>query len=121
MKIIILVISLIFTTTCFAQDIRMPKEQWLLNLEKIMIVQMCRPASPFLEIYKGNDCKKDIKALYRKCIKDVDNVKIPKFIKSVPQANRLGQILAECVSAHYAGGHALKAFNLLQSLESDKK
>ncbi len=121
MRIIIIFTGIIWATSSFANDINMPRDQWLSNLGKIMPVHLCKAGSPFLKVYKGENCQKDINLLYKKCTTDVDNVKIPETITSIQHANKLGQILAECTSAHYMGGAVLDAFNKIQSRENAKK
>ena len=68
-----------------------------------------------MRVYSGTNCLADMNKLYDKCTTEVDNVIVPDVIKTEAQANRLGQIVAECMSAHYQGGTALQIFNLIQS------
>ena len=60
-------------------------------------------------------------AFYKKCTTKVDNVVIPSHLTSIPQANTLGQIIAECMTAHHQDGAALDAFNLIQSMGKKPK
>jgi hypothetical protein len=121
MKKLIFIALLLFTQQIYAQEIKMPKEQWLANLKTILPAHLCKPASPFLKVYKGNNCQADTTGLFNKCTTEVDNVSIPDYITSIPQANMLGQVIAECMSAHYQGGNALKMFNLVQNVRNKKK
>jgi len=116
MRKLLAVIIIAISPMCFAEEFNLPKEQWLTNLEGILPAHLCKPESPLMKVYTGNNCLSDMKVLYGKCTTEVDNVVIPSHVTSVPMANTLGQIVAECMSAHYQGGQALEMFNLIQSM-----
>lgn len=97
--------------------ISMPKNEWLKNLEQIFPQHLCAKQSPFLSVYSGDDCLKDAHELYTMC---TDIVNIPNIIVEVHQANALSSKIGECISAHYMGGEALKAFELFQAIENRK-
>ena len=98
----------------------MPSADWLANLRSTVGSHMCAPASPLMKVYKEpiETCPKSMESLFDKCTKEADLIKIPEVITSVPQANQLGQIIAECISANYMGGQALDSFIMLQKLSN---
>lgn len=121
MKRAIIILGLVIANFSYAEEIKMPKDQWLSNLQGILPEHLCKPESPLMKVYKGTDCLSDMKGLYKKCTTEVNNVVIPENITSVPQANLLGQVIAECMSAHYQGGKSLEMFNLIQSMSNKQK
>ncbi len=121
MKKILILAFILTSQVSFAQKTGMPKAKWLSNLEKILPAGLCKPQSPLMKIYKGTDCLTDMKAMYRKCTTEVKNVIIPDTITSIPMANHLGQVIAECMAAHYQGGQSLELFNLMQALANKQK
>lgn len=116
MKTFIFLVSMTFAVSGLADEIDVPKQTWLANLQVILPGHLCKPESPLMRVYKGEDCLADMNALYEKCTTEVDNVVIPDHITSVPQANVLGAVIAECMAAYYQGGQAVETFNLIQSL-----
>jgi len=116
MKKFIFATFISFSIVALAQDINMPKAQWLQNLKPIMSNGLCATGSPLLKVYKGavSGCPAEVESLFDKCTTKVPEVLLPETITSIPQANKYGSVIAECVSAHYMGGDALKAFLLLQ-------
>lgn len=109
----------VVVSNAWAQEPGMAKEEWLKNLRPIMSDGLCNGAgSPFKKIYKGPaaQCVPDVEKLFDKCAANVSQVIIPARLTSVAQANRYGQIMAECIAAHYMGGDALKAFFLMQDM-----
>lgn len=117
MRKFISLISLFLSFSLIAQDISMPKSEWLSNLEPILIPHLCAEQSPFLKGYKGNDCEKDVKKLFVKCTTQVDNVILPDPVNSVAQANKGGQVISECINAYYHGGQLLQIFNMIQKMD----
>ncbi len=115
-KYMAFIAGLVLSSVCSAQGVNMPKQTWLANLQKILPAHLCKPQSPLMRIYKGNNCIADMNALYKKCTTSVKNVVIPDVLTSVPQASRLGQVIAECMAAYYQGGQAVRLFNMMQSL-----
>lgn len=118
MRSFLLVAGLFLTGAVMAQDITMPREQWLSNLKPTMRDGFCRAGSPFMQAYKGDaaDCPGTVEALFAKCTTDVPQVVIPDPIVGVPQATKYGSIVGECVSAHYMGGEILEIFFMMQDV-----
>jgi hypothetical protein len=126
MKMRYLICTLLFTLApgVFAEEpdsgepIKVPKEQWLANLRDILPEQLCMPESPMMQVYKGKNCQADMLGLYNQCVSNEPSVVIPAHLTSVEQANMLGQVLTECMVAHYQGGAALNDFKMMQSMNN---
>jgi len=112
-----IVVLLALTQIAVAQQFNMPKQQWLTRLKPIMSQGFCKGAgSPFMQIYKGTaeNCVADVERLFDACTSNEPAVVLPDALTSVSQANWYGQVMGECISAHYQGGAALEAFHALQ-------
>ena len=112
-----IVVLLALSPFAFAQEFNMPKQQWLGRLKPIVSDGFCNGAgSPFKQIYHGSaeSCVADVEKLFDQCATNEPAVVLPDAITSIPQANWYGQVMAECVSAHYQGGVALETFRALQ-------
>lgn len=107
--------ALMICGTASAQG--MPKGDWLANLRAGAGGFLCAPASPLMRVYREAPatCPTTVEALFDKCTTSVPEVRIPSTINSAAEANRLGQVVAECISAHYMGGDVLDAFRRLQA------
>lgn len=121
MRYLICTLLLTLAPGAFAEEpdtgepIKVPKEQWLANLRDILPEQLCMPESPIMQVYKGTNCQADMMGLYNKCVNNEPSVVLPTHLTSVEQASMLGQVIAECMSAHYQGGAALDEFKVMQS------
>jgi hypothetical protein len=107
----------VFSPISLAQEFDMPTVEWLARLKPIVSQGLCNgEGSPFKQVYKGasGNCVPELEKLFDLCAKDEPSVILPSTIKSVPQANWYGRVLAECVSAHYQGGVVLDAFREVQ-------
>ena len=107
-----------------AQQFNMPKQQWLTRLKPIVTQGFCTGSgSPFKQIYKGTTeaCLADVEKLFDYCAANEPAVVLPDAIVSIPQANWFGQVMGECISAHYQGGVALEAFHALQRVTTPPK
>ena len=108
---------LLLCPIAMAQQFNMPKQEWLTKLRPIMSHGFCRGAgSPFLQIYKGTaeSCVGDVEKLFDYCATSEPAVVLPEALVSVPLASWYGQVMGECISAHYQGGAALEVFRALQ-------
>lgn len=117
MRMFNIVVMLALSPIAMAQQFNMPKQQWLTRLRPIMSQGFCRGAgSPFMLMYKGTaeSCLADVEKLFDYCATSESAVVLPDVLVSVPQANWYGQVMGECISAHYQGGAALEAFRTLQ-------
>jgi hypothetical protein len=102
-----------------AQQFDMPRDTWLSNLKPVMTNGLCMGVgSPFLRIFQGSteNCVSEVSSLFEQCAHEEPRVVLPEKLTSIPQANTYGQIMAECISAHYQKGAALEAFYMLQDL-----
>jgi len=124
MRYLIFALLLSLAPGAFAEEpdsgepIKVTKEQWLANLRGILPEQLCMPESPMMQVYKGKNCQADMMGLYNKCVSNEPSVVLPTHLTSVEQANMLGQVIAECMVAHYQGGAALNDFKLMQSMSN---
>jgi len=117
MRKYIVVVLMAFSQIAMAQQFNLPKQEWLTRLKPIMSQGFCKGAgSPFLQIYKGTSesCIPEVERLFDQCATSEPAVVLPDALTSLPQGNWYGQVMAECVSAHYQGGAALEAFRELQ-------
>ena len=99
----------------------MPIGKWLSNLRPAMGKHLCAAKSPFLAAYKEpiNTCMETVDSLFTDCTINEPKFEIPSYVTSPSQANGLGNIVAECISAHYLGGAALEAFHMFQNHKND--
>ena len=74
MKNIIIATLFLLALDVYAQDINMPKSEWLKRLEPILVPHLCAKESPFVKGYKGSDCISDVTFLFKKCTTEVENV-----------------------------------------------
>ena len=119
-----IVVLLALSPIAMAQQPTMPKQQWLVRLKPIMSQGFCQGAgSPFLSIYKGTaeNCVTDVERLFDYCATSEPAVVLPDVLVGIPQATWYGQVMGECISAHYQGGAALEAFRTLQSTVTPPK
>jgi hypothetical protein len=117
-------VLLFISPVVMAQQFNMPKQQWLANLKPIMSQGFCNGAgSPFKQIYKGaaESCIPEVEKLFDFCVTSEPSVVLPDVLVSLPQANWFGQVMGECISAHYQGGAALEAFRALQRATTPPK
>jgi hypothetical protein len=117
MRMFNIVVVLILSPIAMAQQLNTPKQQWLTRLKPIMSQGFCHGAgSPFMRMYKGTaeSCVADVEKLFDYCATSESTVVLPDTLVSLPQANWYGQVMGECISAHYQGGAALEAFRTLQ-------
>jgi hypothetical protein len=122
MRGILSVISLLLLVSCATNEHQgntkrsgTPKNIWIKNLSQTLPLHLCKPESPFLPTYKGSNCLADMNRMYELCTNEDSNVKIPNTLTSVHEANKLGSIVAECMSANYHGGQLLEIFNMFQT------
>ena len=123
MRFAFIVLLLLGVNTSSAQQFNMPKDTWLSNLKSMMPIGFCRdPKSPFLKIYKGHadTCVAEVEQLFDHCATSEPKVVLPETLTSIPQATTLGQIMGECISAHYQGGAALDAFYRVQDMTNKR-
>jgi hypothetical protein len=117
MRKISIVILLALCPIAVAQQLNMPKQTWLTRLKPIMSQGFCTGVgSPFLSIYKGapENCVFEVEKLFDYCATNEPAVSLPEVLVGIPQATWYGQVMGECISAHYQGGAALEAFRTLQ-------
>ncbi len=116
MRMLALLILLPLLSLARAQGGGTPKDVWLTNLRPMMVNGLCAPQSPLMRVYAGpvEKCPAEVDELFTKCTTQVPEVRLPAMLTNARQANQYGSILAECISAHYMGGDALKSFFLLQ-------
>lgn len=116
MKVFLGFLLLLVSLAVSAQEAT-PKDKWLANLRPMMSQSLCKGVgSPFARIFKGTpeECVLQVESLLDTCAKNDSHVVLPAMLTSTSQADHYGQVLAECVAAHYLGGEQLKAFYLLQ-------
>lgn len=118
MRILAVAVLLVLSSCAVAQQVNVPKERWLLTVKPMMSQGLCTGVgSPFKRTYKGSpeSCKADVERLFDVCVNDEPAVELPEVFTSVLQGRWHGQVLAECISAHYRGSEVVEAFRALQT------
>lgn len=121
MRVFIPAVVLALAFSASAQEISLPREQWLTNLQPMLTNFFCSDGSPFRQVYKGKaaECPAEVGTLFVKCTTKVPEVIIPETIVGPAQGNKYGSIVGECMSAHYMGGEPLRVFNALQAVANE--
>jgi hypothetical protein len=107
MKITAVILLVLFSTIAFSQEINVTKRQWLSFTEENLPPHLCKPESPLMDVYTGENCVVDMRGLFRKCTTEVEDVVIPTSITSSAQMDDLTRKIANCIYNHYQGHQAI--------------
>ena len=88
----------------------MPRETWLARFRPIEIEGQCVD-SPLQRSLKVDlqSCVRTVEPLFQLCTSGQE-FSIPSTIESRQEAERLGSLVGECITAHHFGGEHLETF-----------